>query len=335
MGITRQTEPDSNGRCLNCGAQLTGPYCAQCGQRTQDPDPTFRELVAEAWDAFVSVDGKAMSSLRLLMRRPGVLTRQYLMGHRARFVPPLRLYLLCSVAFFLVSAVDPPARGRQGQAVIIVDGDTMGLQQRSADSVTGLRQHARDSAARALLERHGFAPLPGPIDSVSRMVADSLRAHDEAERFSAAPRWLRRRYERSFRHIVSEHHNFSPQISEQAPRLMFVLVPVFALLLGLAYRSRGRRYPVHLVTALHLHAFAYVALTSLAVLAWLPWSAARTALSAATALWMVAYIPIALREVYGGRLRGAIARSALLAVEYAVIGLAAFMVLLLLLVLSY
>ena len=43
---------------------------------------------------------------------------------------------------------------------------------------------------------------------------------------------------------------------------------------------------------------------------------------------MAAYFPLALREVYGGRLRGAVARSALLVVECAVIGLAAFMVLL-------
>lgn len=116
---------------------------------------------------------------------------------------------------------------------------------------------------------------------------------------------------------------------------MFVLVPVFAFLLGLAYRSRHRRYPVHLVTALHLRAFAYVALALFTLWGLIPWNPVRTTLSAATSLWMIAYFPLALREVYGGRLRAAIARSALLAAEYAVVGLAAFMVLLLLLVLTY
>lgn len=258
-----------------------------------------------------------------------------MMGHRARFVPPLRFYLLCSLVFFVVSAVEPPTHGRQGQAVITVEGDTIGVQRQGADSLTFLRQQARDSATRALLARHGFTPVPGQLDSASLLLADSLRAHEEAERFGTAPRWLRQRYERSVRHILAGKHNFSPQISEQAPRLMFVLVPVFAMLLGLAYRSRHRRYPVHLVTALHLHAFAYVALTLLAAWTWLPWNPARRTLSAATALWMAAYFPLALREVYGGSLRGAAARVAVLALEYAVIGFAAFVVLLVILVLSY
>lgn len=61
----------------------------------------------EAWDAFVSVDGKLVNSARLLVARPGEMTAQYLAGHRAPFIPPLRLYLACSVAFFLLEASLP------------------------------------------------------------------------------------------------------------------------------------------------------------------------------------------------------------------------------------
>lgn len=93
--------------CANCGAALGGPYCAACGQRAGPPDPTLRELAEEAWDAFVSVDGKLVSSARLLVLRPGEMTARYLAGHRAPFIPPLRLYLACSVAFFLLEASLP------------------------------------------------------------------------------------------------------------------------------------------------------------------------------------------------------------------------------------
>ena len=71
------------------------------------PDPTLRELAEEAWDAFVSVDGKLVGSVRLLATRPGELTARYLAGHRARYIPPLRLYLACSVAFFVLEASLP------------------------------------------------------------------------------------------------------------------------------------------------------------------------------------------------------------------------------------
>jgi hypothetical protein len=333
VGVAGPPAPDA--RCLNCGTRLIGAYCAACGQKAQDPDPTFGDLVGEAWDAFVSVDGRFVTSVRLLLRRPGVLTRRYLMGHRARFVPPLRLYLVCSVAYFLVSAVDPPTHTSGARTQLRANSDSLNIATRRKDSLVQARRVAHESTSRALLAGHGFPVPPGPLDSASRAIADSLRAQREAARFSAAPAWLRQRYERSFRRVISEQHNFTPEIGAQIPRLMFVLVPVFALLLAFAYRSRRRRYPVHLVTALHLHAFAFVALALLAAWEWLPWNAARRTLGAVTGVWMVAYGPLALREVYGGRLRHAIARTALLAVGYAVIALAAFVAMLFVIMLTY
>ena len=46
------------------------------------------------------------------------------------------------------------------------------------------------------------------------------------------------------------------------PRVMFVLVPLFAGLTALFQRRVGRRYPAHLVFALHVHAAAFVARAS-------------------------------------------------------------------------
>ena len=106
----------SSPSCLNCGTLLSGPYCAECGQHDLPPEPPLKELVAEAWDAFVSVDGKVASTLKLLLLRPGALTQEYLQGRRARFLPPLRLYLICSLLFFLASAVKPNPTNRFGVA---------------------------------------------------------------------------------------------------------------------------------------------------------------------------------------------------------------------------
>ena len=66
--------------CLNCGAELRGPYCSACGQRDAAPSPTFRELVAEAWDEFTSFDTRLIRTLRLLFQRPGALTLEFLSG---------------------------------------------------------------------------------------------------------------------------------------------------------------------------------------------------------------------------------------------------------------
>ena len=88
--------------CLNCDAPLLGRFCADCGQRALPPRPTLRELAAEAWGEFVNLDGKVLATLRLLVAQPGRLTVEAVAGRRARYVGPLRLYLLCSLACFFV-----------------------------------------------------------------------------------------------------------------------------------------------------------------------------------------------------------------------------------------
>src|SRR6266849_10482907 len=87
--------------CENCGAQLTGRYCAQCGQAAVDYRRSFRHVIADVLDSFLNWDSKFFATLGLLITRPWRLTNEFLAGRRVRYVHPLRLYLLASILFFL------------------------------------------------------------------------------------------------------------------------------------------------------------------------------------------------------------------------------------------
>jgi hypothetical protein len=87
--------------CLNCGRVLTGPYCAHCGQKTPHTDLTLREFLHETTHELTHWEGKIPRTLRTLYREPGRLTVDFLAGRRARWLPPLRLYLICSLAYFV------------------------------------------------------------------------------------------------------------------------------------------------------------------------------------------------------------------------------------------
>src|SRR5687767_11829400 len=93
--------------CLNCGAALEGRFCSACGQRDVPPYPSVRELALDAATEFSGWDGRLSSTLRALVRRPGLLTLEFLEGRRARYVSPLRLYLSTSLAYFLLAAAAP------------------------------------------------------------------------------------------------------------------------------------------------------------------------------------------------------------------------------------
>ena len=93
--------------CLNCGAALSGQYCGSCGQRARSRLISLWELVRDAFGDIFELDSRIWRTLLPLLFRPGKLTKDYLEGRRARFMPPFRTYLVLSVLFFLVLFFDP------------------------------------------------------------------------------------------------------------------------------------------------------------------------------------------------------------------------------------
>jgi hypothetical protein len=88
--------------CLNCGAAVRGRFCIDCGQTTDTHVPTLAEVIGDAITSLFNLDSRLWRTGTALFFKPGMLTREFLAGRRARYVPPLRLYLVLSVLTFLV-----------------------------------------------------------------------------------------------------------------------------------------------------------------------------------------------------------------------------------------
>ncbi|NNF40767.1 MAG: DUF3667 domain-containing protein, partial [Woeseiaceae bacterium] len=76
--------------CLNCGNRLRGQYCGICGQRARNRLISLWQLISEAFGDLLELDSRLWRTLIPLLRRPGRLTRDYLEGRRARYMPPFR-----------------------------------------------------------------------------------------------------------------------------------------------------------------------------------------------------------------------------------------------------
>src|ERR1700722_3425714 len=97
-------QPGPAARCLNCGAALTGRYCANCGQTADVHVPSTREQFHEAIEGITHSDSRLWNSLKLLWFKPGKLTQEFVAGRRVAYLPPFRLYLVLSVIFFLAAS---------------------------------------------------------------------------------------------------------------------------------------------------------------------------------------------------------------------------------------
>jgi hypothetical protein len=91
----------TSARCENCGAAVSGRYCATCGQRLEPPLHSLWHFSRTATEDLTHADSRLWRTLGALLFRPGYLTREFLAGRRARYLPPVRLYLVVSVVFFL------------------------------------------------------------------------------------------------------------------------------------------------------------------------------------------------------------------------------------------
>jgi hypothetical protein len=105
--------------CQNCGAALAGPYCAACGQRDEREVRTIGHFAHEAFEGLTHADSRLWRTLWPLLSKPGLLTRDFFQGRRQAYLPPVRLYLVISLVFFLALSLQPSG------GPVIVDGGAM------------------------------------------------------------------------------------------------------------------------------------------------------------------------------------------------------------------
>jgi hypothetical protein len=88
--------------CLDCGTVLQGAFCHACGQRRESRLVPIPRLVGSAIEDTIGPDARVARTLRLLFTRPGALTLAFWEGQRTRYMPPVRLYLMASLVYFVV-----------------------------------------------------------------------------------------------------------------------------------------------------------------------------------------------------------------------------------------
>jgi hypothetical protein len=216
------------------------------------------------------------------------LTREFLEGRRARYISPLRLYLMASLVYFLVAAAVPRDTSK---TTVSVAGINVG-------TVDGQKHAPQRVAADAQQSVRSNQPLTGAArDSALRDIAK-------------APPIFRPFLQR----VVIDPAGFRRGLLDAMPRVLFALVPVFAAIVALFYRRR--KYPEHLYFGIHLHAFVFLALALLDVTK-LPRSPTIATIGGFAALvWIPVYTTIAFRRTYGGSMTRTLAKEACIGTLY-------------------
>ena len=198
-----------NNHCLNCGNALIGEFCHHCGQEKANINLGFIDLVRELIGELITYDSRVYRTIVPLLIRPGQITHDFFIGRRARYVPPVRLYLFVSfILFFWLAMTD---------SGVNVDSDNT---------------------------------------NETNNLEFNLSRDDDGE----VPTWLAPLAEKlstNWELIKQNPNSFLDILASRLPHLMFLLLPVFALITWLHFCLSGFNFLQHLVFALHFHAFVY------------------------------------------------------------------------------
>ncbi|MFN7163475.1 MAG: DUF3667 domain-containing protein, partial [Hyphomonas sp.] len=225
--------------CRNCGTRVELRYCTNCGQLGADFHRPIWDLVTSSFDDMFAFDGRLWRTLPALMLRPGRVTRNYIDGKRARYVPPFRMFLLTSVVFFLTvfTVLENQSwlkelkftPGSQPEGEFVVMGDTrinVGVQpdlaafraELAAEDVSPERRAELETALAALEVAAERAPMvikqDGSIDreALRQSIIDSNPEMTPAELVTAQATASR------LANFYENQERFGTRMKEWAPR---------------------------------------------------------------------------------------------------------------------
>ncbi|HEU4812727.1 MAG TPA: DUF3667 domain-containing protein [Xanthomonadaceae bacterium] len=321
---------------------LLGPHCYSCGQPVKGLVRHFTSIIGDFFDSVFDFDSRTLRTLWPLFARPGYLTCEYFEGRRVRYVSPVRLFFFLTIVAFFVGSL---TLHMEGDGIEIDDNDrisqamTVAEVEKLRDEALAKLPRATDDegrpapgiqvaneakrgvvtglAAERIVEirkaEEAGEPVPVDDDEWHMNFGDgNWDPETNPVEVSFLPAfaddWINAqlgRVEKNIERSMEDPELYMKAVLSAVPTSLFVLLPVFALMLKLAYVFKRRLYMEHLIVALHSHAFLSLSLLLLLLLGWLedllpaaasiPFNIAEFLLAA----WMPLYLLRMQKRVYG------------------------------------
>ncbi|MFN5056150.1 MAG: DUF3667 domain-containing protein [Bacteroidota bacterium] len=228
--------------CLNCGAEVLGKYCSECGQLNRVPQMEIKDLFHDSLHAILHFDGKFFNTIKLLIRYPGELTKEYLAGKRFKYLPPIQLYLFTSAIFFFFlytffiesPTLDQTLSNKESNKYV---KDSIRLDfDNTIEGYTSIESYEKKQQALKQVERDGKLK--------QYIIKQGIRLN---KKFKEDPK-------KFFLELIDYFiHSFSS--------IFFISLPLIALWLNLIfYRKKSINIVGHFIFIIHNYTFDYVAI---------------------------------------------------------------------------
>lgn len=259
----------------------------------------MRELISDFLRDYFAFDSKFFRTFRKLLASPGYVSRAYIQGRRVEFLPPFRLYIVVSFVFFLILSMifQPDIRTDRAEKAAVLDSlmsDTTG-----PVDLEPIRHRFDHGAEEAI--------STGALNL--QLESDTLPS-GEFEYF------VQERIE----HVMNDPTMFRVVLFRAFSISMFVLLPVFALVLWLFHFRRQPYYAPHVIHSVHFHTLLFVLAAAVMLAAhWAPRVGLSIFARNAGLFYFLAallYLVVSLHRVYAQSIGRSVWKAVLIAFIY-------------------
>lgn len=314
----------NNEFCLNCGEKLLDIYCHHCGQKDLPRRQTIGELIENFIGSFYSFESKFFRTVKFLLFRPGYLPVEYTAGKRESYYHPARAYVFISFVFFLLLFSLPDDEDQtKNEAFTLQDkkefADGMrqmreelkksGLDSLKVDSIYNASVDEEDMAdtlngdkkIKTSKKRNGFSLTDSDYKSIAEY--DSAQGVLPA---SERDGWFMRKLNSRNIELNQRYKgddagkrftdDFGKAFLDNFSKVLFYLLPIFALLFKLLYIRRDFYYSEHLVFSIYYYNFFYLAASFYLLVDYIP--VVGGLLTTAIVIWALVYLPLGMKRMY-------------------------------------
>ena len=216
-----------------------GNYCGNCGQEVKNFRRPFFKLSSEAIKSLFELDGRAFRTLFFLLTKPAHLSKEYFSGRRVQYTPPLRLFLVISVSFFLLVSLYTSIMSIEEA----LNPDVSGFSEETSDEVSIILGSDEDGEA-----DNGLEEILSFVEGINLPFLDEQTNNNLRKMMSSQA-------EANLNTLAENPIDFARGYLEYITVFMLLMIPLLALIQKLIYIRTGHYYVEHLVLTLHNHAF--------------------------------------------------------------------------------
>ena len=277
-------------KCLNCEQPLdkSDVYCPHCSQLNSDKKLSAKDFFGEFLTSIFVYDSRLRNTLKVLLFRPGIITRNYIKGQRLKFANPFRFFLSVSIIYFLLQGLIGVFNPDQEPKALNLTADEQPINLDSLQKIIGAEQELSVNDAAdlnmidSLLQQESKDTLiyhsEATLDTMPFLLA-SLRRFETYQNFysthkiknssqaldslnhknNGTNRWL---YSKNItgEKITENPVAFLNYMMGKIPFFLFFFTPFYAFFFWILYSRKRYTYMEHMVFIFHIFSFTFLAM---------------------------------------------------------------------------